>query len=123
MGLDLAKNVFRVQSVNAGGNGSAQAARRAQVLASRRLPRCLVGMEACATAPLLGRRELRALAMRLVNTSTMREGLRQEQDDAADAAAIINPQVMQSATGRARRLGQNIEHGPAGLSTYAEVEW
>src|SRR5262249_33533021 len=44
-----------------GSDGSAQAARRAQVLAFfSRLPSCLVGLEACATAHYWGR-ELRAL--------------------------------------------------------------
>jgi len=65
IGLDLAKHVFQVHGIDAtGADGSAQQLRRAQVLAFfSRLPRCLVGMEACATAPLLAR-ELSAWAMR-----------------------------------------------------------
>ena len=52
VGLDLAKNVFQVHGVDAEGTTVLRKQlRRAQVLAFfSRLPRCLVGMEACATA-------------------------------------------------------------------------
>jgi transposase len=50
VGLDLAKHVFQVHGVDA--NGAAilrKQLRRAQLLAFfNKLPRCLVGMEACA---------------------------------------------------------------------------
>src|SRR5262249_48366982 len=47
IGLDLAKHVFQVHGVDAEG----VMPRRAQVLAFfSRLPRCVVGLQACATA-------------------------------------------------------------------------
>ena len=52
IGLDIAKNVFQVHGVDgAGAVVIRRALRRSQVLAwFAKLPRCLVGMEACATA-------------------------------------------------------------------------
>src|SRR5258708_31114123 len=62
IGLDLAKHVFQVHGVDAAGaTVLRKQLRRAQVLAFfSRLPRCLVGMEACATAHYRAR-EVRAL--------------------------------------------------------------
>src|SRR6516225_10692055 len=62
IGLDLAKHVFQVHGVDAeGATVLRKQLRRAQVLAFfSRLPACLVGLEACATAHYLAR-ELRAL--------------------------------------------------------------
>jgi transposase len=62
IGLDLAKHVFQVHGVDAeGGTVLRKQLRRAQVLAFfSRLPPCLVGLEACATAHYWAR-ELRAL--------------------------------------------------------------
>ncbi len=52
IGLDLAKSVFQVHGVNGEGeSGIKRAIRRSQVLDFfRRLPKCLVGLEACATS-------------------------------------------------------------------------
>ena len=52
IGLDLAKNVFQVQGVDASGRPvMCRQLRRSQVLPFfEKLPACLVGMEACATA-------------------------------------------------------------------------
>jgi transposase len=57
IGLDLAKNVFQVHGVDAAGAVVVRRAlRRKQVLAFfAKLPPCLVGMEAGATAPYWGR--------------------------------------------------------------------
>jgi len=62
IGLDLAKHVFQVHGVDAEGTAVLRKQlRRAQVLAFfGRLPPCLIGLEACATAHYWGR-ELRAL--------------------------------------------------------------
>jgi hypothetical protein len=62
IGLDLAKHVFQVHGVDAeGARVLRKQLRRAQVLAFfGRLPRCQVGLEACATAHHWAR-ELRAL--------------------------------------------------------------
>jgi transposase len=58
IGLDLAKNVFQVHGVGAGGEVAVRRPlRRNQVMAYfARLPPCLVGMEACATAHYWGAR-------------------------------------------------------------------
>jgi hypothetical protein len=52
IGLDLAKHVFQVHGVDAeGATVLRKQLRRAQVLSFfSRLPRCVVGMEACGTA-------------------------------------------------------------------------
>ena len=61
IGFDLAKHVFQVHGVDAGATVLLKQFRRAQVLAFfGRLPPCLVGLEACATAQYWAR-ELRAL--------------------------------------------------------------
>ena len=64
IGLDLAKHVFQVHGVDAeGATVLRKQLRRAQVLAFfSRLPRCLVGMEACGTAHYWAR-ELRSLVV------------------------------------------------------------
>ena len=62
IGFDLAKNVFQIHGIDAEGSTVLRKQlRRAQVLAFfSKLPRCVVGMEACATAHHWAR-ELRAL--------------------------------------------------------------
>src|SRR6516162_4747742 len=73
IGLDLAKHVFQVHGVDAeGATILRKQLRRAQLLAFfSRLPPCLVGLEACATAHYWAR-ELRALGheVRLVRQRT-----------------------------------------------------
>ncbi len=66
IGLDLAKNVFQVHGVDASGKTVIRRQlRRGQVLSFfRKLPPCLVGMEACATAHHWAR-ELQALGHRV----------------------------------------------------------
>src|SRR6516162_5552255 len=84
IGLDLAKHVFQVHGVDAeGATVLRKQLRRAQVLAFfSLLPRCVVGLEACATAHYWGR-ELRALGheVRLMPAQYVKH-------DAADAEAI-----------------------------------
>ena len=61
IGFDLAKHAFQVHGVAEGATVLRKQLRRAQVLAFfGRLPPCLVGLEACATAHYWAR-ELRAL--------------------------------------------------------------
>ena len=64
IGLDIAKHVFQVHGIDAAEKVVVRKQlRRGQVLAFfKSLPPCLVGMEACATAPLLGARTGEALA-------------------------------------------------------------
>jgi len=91
IGLDLAKHVFQVHGVDATGNVVVKKRlRRSQVIAFfARLPPCLVGMEACATAHFWAR-ELRALGheVRLMPPQYVKAYLKRGKNDAADAAAI-----------------------------------
>jgi len=91
MGLDLAKHVFQVHGVDAeGATVLRKQLRRAQVLAFfSRLPPCLVGLEACATAHYWAR-ELRALGheVRLMPAQYVKAYIKRNKHDAADAEAI-----------------------------------
>ena len=91
IGLDLAKHVFQVHGVDAeGATVLRKQLRRAQVLAFfSRLPPCLVGLEACATAHYWAR-ELRALGheARLMPAQYVKAYIKRNKHDAADAEAI-----------------------------------
>lgn len=91
IGLDIAKNVFQVHGVDsAGAVVIRRALRRSQVLAwFAKLPRCLVGMEACATAHYWAR-ERRKLGheVRLIPPAYAKAYVWRNKNDAADAAAI-----------------------------------
>ena len=91
IGLDLAKHVFQVHSVEAlGGRVEKRRLRRGQVLAYfAKLPPCLIGMEACATAHFWAR-ELSRLGhdVRLMPPQYVKPYVRRGKNDAADAAAI-----------------------------------
>src|SRR5262249_51803288 len=91
IGLDLAKHVFQVHGVDAeGATVLRKQLRRVQVLAFfSRLPPCLVGLEACATAHYWAR-ELRALGheVRLMPAQYVKAYIKRNKHDAADAEAI-----------------------------------
>ena len=91
IGLDLAKHVFQVHGVDAeGATVLRKQLRRAQVLAFfSRLPPCLVGLEACATAHYWAR-ELAALGheVRLMPAQYVKAYIKRNKNDAADAEAI-----------------------------------
>jgi transposase len=91
VGLDLAKHVFQVHGVDAqGAVVLRKQLRRGQVLALfSRLPRCVVGMEACATAHYWAR-ELGALGheVRLMPAQYVKAYIKRNKNDAADAEAI-----------------------------------
>jgi transposase len=91
IGLDLAKTVFQVHGVDAEGKVVIQRQlRRTQMIDFfRKLPPCLIGMEACATAHYWAR-ELTALGhtVRLMPPSYVKAYVRRSKNDAADAAAI-----------------------------------
>jgi transposase len=91
IGLDLAKNVFQVHGVDAdGGVVIRKKLRRSEVLRFfEALPRCLVGIEACATAHHWARIlcEL-GHEVRLMPPAYVKAYVRRQKNDAADAQAI-----------------------------------
>src|SRR5438874_7322815 len=91
IGLDLAKHVFQVHGIDAEGTTVLRKRlRRNQVLGFfSRLPRCLVGLEACATAQYWAR-ELGALGheVRLMPGQYVKAYVKRNKNDAADAEAI-----------------------------------
>jgi len=91
IGLDLAKHVFQVHGVDASGvTVVRKRLRRSEVLAFfTRLPRCLVGLEACATAHYWAR-ELQTIGheVRLMPAQYVKAYVKRNKNDAADAEAI-----------------------------------
>src|SRR5213078_2680893 len=91
IGLDLAKHVFQVHGVDASGaTVLRKQLRRSQVVAFfAGLPRCLVGLEACATAHYWAR-ELQAVGheVRLMPAQYVKAYVKRNKNDAADAEAI-----------------------------------
>jgi transposase len=91
IGLDVAKYVFQLHGVDAEGTTVLRKRlRRGQVLAVfSRLPCCVVGLEACATAQYWAR-ELGALGheVRLMPAQYVKAYVKRNKNDAADAEAI-----------------------------------
>jgi transposase len=91
IGLDIAKSVFQVHGVDAGGNVAVRRQlKRRQVLPFfKKLSPCLVGIEACATSHHWSR-ELQALGhtVRLMPPAYVKPYLKRQKNDAADAEAI-----------------------------------
>jgi transposase len=91
IGLDLAKSVFQVHGVDAGGAVVVQRRlTRGKLLAFfAKQPACLVGMEACAAAHHWGR-ELGKLGhrVRLMPPRYVKPYIKRQKNDAADAEAI-----------------------------------
>ena len=91
IGLDLAKNVFQVHGIDEAGEVVVRRQlRRSQVIAFfKKLPPCLVGMEACATSHHWAR-ELQSLGheVRIMPAHYVKAYVKRNKNDAADAAAI-----------------------------------
>jgi len=91
IGLDLAKRVFQVHAVDAAGAVATrrQLRRRQVVPFFAKLPRCLIGLEACGTAHHWGR-TLQALGheVRLIPPAYAKAYVRRNKTDPADAEAI-----------------------------------
>jgi len=91
IGLDVAKQVFQVHGVDASGQVVMRRTLRRKQLVPyfAKLSRCLIGMEACATAHHWAR-ELRKLGheVRLIAPAYAKAYVRRNKNDAADAAAI-----------------------------------
>src|SRR5687767_8827046 len=91
IGLDIAKSVFQVHGVDESGVVIVRRqVRRAQLLAFfAKLPVCLIGIEACATAHYWAR-ELTRLGhrVRLMPPSYVKPYVKRQKNDAADAEAI-----------------------------------
>src|SRR5271169_6013607 len=91
IGLDIAKSVFQVHGVDAGGQVviRRQLKRRYVLAFFQKLPPCLVGIEACASSHHWSR-ELKALghSVRLMPPAYVKPYVKRQKNDAADAEAI-----------------------------------
>ena len=91
VGLDIAKSVFQVHGIDAQGNViiRRQLKRRHVLAFFQKLPRCLVGIEACASSHHWSR-ELQALGhtVRLMPPAYVKPYVKRQKNDAADAEAI-----------------------------------
>ena len=91
IGLDLAKNVFQVHGADESGHAVLRKKlRRAQVLVFfANLPRCIVAIEACASAHYWGR-EIGGLGheVRLIHPAYVKPFVKRQKNDMADAEAI-----------------------------------
>ncbi len=91
VGLDIAKSVFQVHGVDVQGNAVVrrQLKRRYVLAFFKKLPPCLVGIEACATSHHWSR-ELQALGhtVRLIPPAYVKPYVKRQKNDAADAEAI-----------------------------------
>lgn len=91
IGVDIAKSVFQVHGVDASGEVviRRKLRRRSVLPFFRKLPPCLVGIEACATAHHWSR-ELKALGheVKLMPPSYVKPYVKRHKNDAADAEAI-----------------------------------
>ena len=91
IGLDIAKSVFQVHGVGADGHVVVrrQLKRRYVLAFFQKLPRCLVGIEACASAHHWSR-ELQALGhtAKLMPPAYVKPYVKRQKNDATDAEAI-----------------------------------
>src|ERR1700753_1134398 len=90
IGLDIARSVFQVHGVDAGGQVvvRCQLKRRAVLAFFQKLPPCLVGIETCASAHHWSR-ELQALGhkVRLIPPAYVKPYVKRQKNDAAGRTA------------------------------------
>jgi transposase len=100
IGLDIAKNVFQVHGVDADGAAVVrQRLTRGRMLKFfAKLPRCLIGIEACATSHFWAR-ELVALGhdVKLMPAQYVKPYVKRGKNDAADAEAMLRQAQQTSA--------------------------
>src|SRR5256714_3601966 len=91
VGFDIAKSVFQVHGVDAAGRViiRRQLKRRHVLTFFQKLPRCLVGIEACASSHHWSR-ELQAIGptVRLMSPAYVKPYVKRQKTDMADAVAI-----------------------------------
>jgi transposase len=91
IGLDIAKSVFQVHGVDAGGQVAIrrQLKRRYVLAFFQKLPPCLIGIEACASSHHWSR-ELKTLGhtVRLMPPAYVKPYVKRQKNDATDAEAI-----------------------------------
>jgi transposase len=117
IGLDIAKHVFQVHGIDANEKVVVRKAlRRSQVITFfKALPPCLIGMESCATSHHWAR-ELTKLGhqVRLMPAKDVKAYLKQNKNDAADAAAICEavrrPTMRFVRIKTAEQQGQLMQH-------------
>jgi transposase len=115
IGLDLAKNVFQVHGVDGSGETVIRRQlRRGQVLPFfKRLPPCLVGIEACATSNYWAR-EITALGheVRMMPARYVKPYVKRNKNDAADAEAICEADRRILTWHRASELSRRLDDIP-----------
>jgi transposase len=117
IGLDLAKHVFQIHRIDAAEKVVVRGQpRRSQVMSFfEALPRCLVGMEACATAHYWAR-QLTKLGheVRLMPAKDVKAYVKRNKNDAADAEAICEavrrPTLRFVRVKSAEQQGQLMQH-------------
>ena len=111
IGLDIAKSVFQIHGVDAGGQVviRRQLKRRSVLAFFQKLPPCLVGIEACASAHHWSR-ELQALGhtVRLMPPAYVKPYVKRQKNDATDAEAILRGGYQSQHAVRADQDGSSI---------------
>jgi transposase len=122
IGLDLAKNVFQVHGVDgAGVVVIRRSLRRRQVFGFfAKLPSCLVGIEACATAHYWAR-EITKLGhnVRLIPPAYAKAYVRRNKNDPADAAAIC--EAVSRPSMRFVTIKTEVQQAAAGIHRVREM--